>query len=141
MDPTILLLVALLAVMVIFMIRNSRKRAKDAEEMKTKLVPGVDLMTSSGIFGTVISIDEEDNKLVIESTPGTLLTIHRQAIARLIDPDEGVVAEQEPDAEEAAIDAADPEFGVRDEAHQAHVVEPVTVEETDVTKRDQKSND
>jgi preprotein translocase subunit YajC len=63
MDPTILLLVALLAVMVIFMIRNSRKRAKDAEEMKTKLVPGVDLMTSSGIFGTVLSIDEDNNKL------------------------------------------------------------------------------
>jgi preprotein translocase subunit YajC len=140
MDPTILLLVALLAVMVIFMIRNSRKRAKDAEEMKTKLVPGVDLMTSSGIFGTVLSIDEDNNKLVIESTPGTQLTIHRQAIARLIDPNEGVVAEEEPDAEEAAISAADPEFGVRDEAHQAHV-EPVTVDETDATKRDQKSND
>lgn len=139
MDPTILLLVALLAVMVIFMIRNSRKRAKDAEEMKTKLVPGVDLMTSSGIFGTVLSIDEENNKLVIESTPGTQLTIHRQAIARLIDPNEGVVAE-ESDAEEAAIDAADPEFGVRDEAHQPHV-EASGPAEGDDPKRDQKSND
>lgn len=114
MDPTIILLVLLLAVMVIFMFRNNKKRQRDAENMKNNLVPGAELMTGSGLFGTVVSIDEDENKVVIESTPGTLLTIHRQAIARLIDPSENAVATDEA---EPVVAAGSPEFGERDTAH------------------------
>ncbi|MBO0984000.1 preprotein translocase subunit YajC [Rathayibacter sp. SD072] len=122
MDPTIILLVLLLAVMIIFMFRNNKKRQRDAENMKNNLVPGVELMTGSGLFGTVVSIDEDANKIVIESTPGTLLTIHRQAIARLIDPSENVVATDEDDT----VDGAAPAFGERDAAHQGDpLVDPI----------------
>ena len=116
MDPTIILLVLLLAVMIIFMFRNNKKRQREAEKMKTGLVPGVELMTGSGLFGTVVSVDEDENKIVIESTPGTLLTIHRQAVARLVDPAENAVVADE---DEAAIGPAaeSPAFGERDVAH------------------------
>ncbi|NQX06719.1 preprotein translocase subunit YajC [Rathayibacter sp. VKM Ac-2856] len=116
MDPTIILLVLLLAVMIIFMFRNNKKRQREAEKMKTGLVPGVELMTGSGLFGTVVSVDEDENKIVIESTPGTLLTIHRQAVARLVDPAENAVVADE---DEAAIAPAaeSPAFGERDVAH------------------------
>ncbi|KZX21275.1 preprotein translocase subunit YajC [Rathayibacter tanaceti] len=124
MDPTIILLVLLLAVMIIFMFRNNKKRQRDAESMKNNLVPGVELMTGSGLFGTVVSIDEEANKIVIESTPGTLLTIHRQAIARLIDPSENEVVTDEDAAEPDAL-AESPEFGERDAAHRDPLVDPV----------------
>ena len=124
MDPTILLLVLLLAVMIIFMFRNNKKRQRDAEKMKSGLVPGVELMTGSGLFGTVVSIDDE-NKIVIESTPGTLLTIHRQAIARLIDPTENAVVADEDEAESVAA-VESPAFGERDAAHTSDpLVDPV----------------
>ncbi|KQQ11141.1 MULTISPECIES: preprotein translocase subunit YajC [Rathayibacter] len=124
MDPTIILLVLLLAVMIIFMFRNNKKRQRDAENMKNNLVPGVELMTGSGLFGTVVSIDDDANKIVIESTPGTLLTIHRQAIARLIDPSENEVAADED--ETVAVDGTAPAFGERDAAHQADpLVDPI----------------
>lgn len=122
MDPTIILLVLLLVVMIIFMFRNNKKRQRDAESMKNNLVPGVELMTGSGLFGTVVSIDDEANKIVIESTPGTLLTIHRQAIARLIDPSENVATEAEV---EPLTATASPEFGERDAAHHDPLVDPV----------------
>lgn len=123
MDPTIILLVLLLAVMIIFMFRNNKKRQRDAEKMKSGLVPGVELMTGSGLFGTVVSIDDDENKIVIESTPGTLLTIHRQAIARLIDPTENAVVADEAESV-AAVES--PAFGERDAAHTADpLVDPV----------------
>ncbi|MDY0912075.1 preprotein translocase subunit YajC [Rathayibacter festucae] len=127
MDPTIILLVLLLAVMIIFMFRNNKKRQRDAEKMKSGLVPGVELMTGSGLFGTVVSIDDDENKIVIESTPGTLLTIHRQAIARLIDPTENaVVADEDEDEAETVTAVESPAFGERDAAHTADpLVDPV----------------
>ena len=125
MDPTIILLVLLLAVMIIFMFRNNKKRQRDAESMKNNLQPGVELMTGSGLFGTVVSIDDEANKIVIESTPGTLLTIHRQAIARLIDPTENAVVADDDEAESVAA-VESPAFGERDAAHTSDpLVDPI----------------
>ncbi|QHC58473.1 preprotein translocase subunit YajC [Rathayibacter sp. VKM Ac-2760] len=125
MDPTIILLVLLLAVMIIFMFRNNKKRQREAEKMKSGLVPGVELMTGSGLFGTVVSIDDDENKIIIESTPGTLLTIHRQAIARLIDPTENAVVADEDEAEVVPATES-PAFGERDVAHKSDpLVDPV----------------
>ncbi|MFC5501704.1 preprotein translocase subunit YajC [Lysinimonas soli] len=111
-------LVVVLAVMVIFMFRNSRKRKREAEELKSKFVPGAEVMTQHGIYGTLISIDEEKNEAVIETTPGTKLRVHRQTISRVIDP---VEAEQdvieEPAApevnEDHAVQAGEPQYGER----------------------------
>ena len=50
-----------------------------------EVVPGAKVMTNFGVFGTILSIDEEENQVQLESTPGTVLTVHRQTIARVID--------------------------------------------------------
>ena len=91
-DPLTIGLFALLAVMIFFMFRNSRKRRRDAEEMQSKLQPGAEVMTQHGIYGTLISIDEEKNEAVIETMPGTRLRVHRQTVARVIEP---TVAEED----------------------------------------------
>jgi len=124
-DPTLLLLGGLLVVMIFFTWRSSRKRRADAEEMQSKLQPGAEVMTQHGIFGTLISIDDDSNEAVIESTPGTQLRVHRQTISRVVEPEVEDVdddADDELDAAdadaadaavEAADDAAEPEFGER----------------------------
>src|ERR1700755_2547276 len=81
-------LVAVLAIMVIFMVRNSRKRKRDAEELKNKFVPGAEVMTQHGIYGTLVSVDDEKNEAIIETTPGARLRVHRQTIARVVEPTE-----------------------------------------------------
>ncbi|HWH26159.1 MAG TPA: preprotein translocase subunit YajC [Pseudolysinimonas sp.] len=117
-DPITIGLFALIAVMIFFMFRNSRKRKADAEDMQKKLVPGADVMTQSGIFGTLVSINDDTNEAFIETTPGNVLRVHRQTLAKVVEP-EPIVSEEatEPAGIElntdSAIPATDPEFGER----------------------------
>jgi preprotein translocase subunit YajC len=85
MDPFTLMMVAVLALMVVFMIRNSRKQKADREALVAKVVKGANVMTTSGIFGTIVSIDAEENQIVLETTPGTKLRIHRQAVTTIVE--------------------------------------------------------
>jgi len=85
MDPFTLMMVAVLALMVVFMIRNSRKQKADREALIAKVVKGANVMTASGIFGTIVSIDIEENEVVLETTPGTKLRVHRQAISTVVE--------------------------------------------------------
>jgi preprotein translocase subunit YajC len=122
LDSNLLLnvgLFALLAVVIIFMFRNSRKRRRDMEELQEKMVPGAEVMTQTGIFGTLISIDDETNQAIIETTPGTKLRVHRQVLARVVEPEMDVPAddaEAEPRRMQLNEDNAisnDPQYGER----------------------------
>jgi preprotein translocase subunit YajC len=123
-DPTLLLLGGLLVVMIFFTWRSSRKRKADAEEMQSKLQPGAEVMTQHGIFGTLISIADEKNEAIIETTPGTRLRVHRQTVSRVIEPeleplDDEVIddadVETSVEADDTPSDSTEPEFGERTE--------------------------
>ncbi|CAN5582319.1 hypothetical protein BH09ACT4_BH09ACT4_05320 [soil metagenome] len=109
-DPLTIGLFVLLAVVIIFMFRSSRKRRADAEKLQSTMVPGVEVMTQHGIYGTLVSLDEDKNEAIIETTPGTKLRVHRQTLARVVEPEQVVTDEQEMEAEAGVID---PEFGER----------------------------
>lgn len=113
MDPLTLIMLAVLALLVFFMFRNSRKRQKDTAALQSKMVAGAKVMTNFGLFGTIVSIDEEENKVALEIAPGTIVEIHRQTIARVVEP----VADDEESADVVAGDSAssldEPEFGER----------------------------
>jgi len=85
-------MIAVLALMVVFMFRNSRKQKADREALQSKIVTGAPIMTTSGIFGTVLSVDDDQNEVVIESLPGTKFRLHRQAIASVVEPKADVAA-------------------------------------------------
>jgi len=126
-------LLVVLAVLVFFMFRNSRKRKAQVEEMKAKLVPGADIMTNFGLFGTLISVNEITNEAEVEISPGTVVRVHRQTIAKVVTPVEGGVidgdaprsveeaieranreeAEREAQAKQSEILSAEPEYGER----------------------------
>lgn len=123
-DFTLILLAGLLVVMIFFTWRSSRKRKADAEEMQTKLQPGAEVMTQHGIFGTLISLDDEKNEAIIETTPGTRLRVHRQTVSRVIEPelepiDDEVVDEADVETsvevDDTPTDTTEPEFGERTE--------------------------
>ncbi len=125
MDPTLILLVVALGAFIVFQVFQGRKRKRETEERQTKFVPGVEVMTNYGLYGTILTMDEETNVVEIESTPGTVLKIHRQTILKVADY--AVVAEPEEATdvleldEPAVIDepvadgsrAVAPEFGER----------------------------
>jgi len=119
-DPTLILIAVALAVFVFFQFRSSRKRTKETRQ--AAIAPGVEIMTNYGLYGTVLSIDEDTNMALIETTPGTVLKIHRQTILKAVE-------EETPDVSDAVADEAtepvtrlnednsivvgDPEFGER----------------------------
>jgi preprotein translocase subunit YajC len=120
LDITTILMLGVLAVLVFFMFRNGRKRKKDQETLQSTMVPGADVMTNFGLYGTIVSIDDVENKVALEIAPGTVVNIHRQTIARVVEPTvvEPTVVEPEdaPVAElnqDHATVMGEPEFGQR----------------------------
>ena len=136
MDPTLILLVVALGAFIVFQVFQGRKRKRETEERQTNFVPGVEIMTNSGLYGTILTRDEETNVVEIESTPGTVLRIHRQTILKVADY--AVVAEPEEATdilesdEPAVIDppvadgsrADAPEFGERVEPEATPAEQP-----------------
>lgn len=92
-DPLLLVMGVLLAVFIFFQFRTSKKRKAEQANLQTKMVPGTEVMTQFGLYGTIISIDDEKNEALIETTPGTVLRLHRQTILKVVE-DETV---EEPD--------------------------------------------
>ena len=114
-DPLSLALIAIAAVLIVFMFISSRRRRRDAEATRAKIVPGAEVMTSQGIYGTLVSVDEEKNEAIIETTPGTRLRVHSQTIAKVVDetvPDEAV---EEAEILESTGAISDPEIDITDE--------------------------
>ncbi|TFB53777.1 preprotein translocase subunit YajC [Cryobacterium sp. Sr3] len=115
MDPLTLVMLAVLAALVFFMFRNSRKRQKDLAALQAQMVVGAEVMTNFGMYGTILAIDEEANKVALEIAPGTVVQLHRQTIARVVEP---VVAEPEDEGvaelnQGSATVMGEPDFGQR----------------------------
>jgi preprotein translocase subunit YajC len=99
-----------LGVLVFFMFRNSRNRKREQEELQAKMVPGVEIMTNFGMFGTLLSIDEFSNVAEIETSPGVSVRVHRQTIAKIVPETDG----SEPRSVEEAMERANREAEERD---------------------------
>jgi len=106
-DPLTIIMLVVLAGLIFLMFRNSRKRQNEARQLQSKVQAGAKVMTNFGVFGTILSIDEDENQVLLETSPGTVLTVHRQTIARVVEP---VAA---PDATEVASADGEPEYGER----------------------------
>ena len=127
MDPMLIIIAIALAAFVFFQFRNSRKRQRETAERQTQMVPGVEIMTNYGLYGTILSVDEDTNVALIETTPGTVLKIHRQTILKVVEPEEPAALDDAASttAEAGALDApaaAEPEFGERTDAAAAEPV-------------------
>jgi preprotein translocase subunit YajC len=101
MDPLTIGMLVILAVLIFFMFRNTRKRKAQQEELQNKIVPGAEIMTNFGLFGTLKSIDELSNVAEVETSPGNIVRVHRQTIAKVVTADE----QGDPDAPRSVEEA------------------------------------
>jgi preprotein translocase subunit YajC len=83
--PILLIFVA----MYFLMIRPQQKRARAQKDLLESLEVGDEVLTVGGMFGTIV--DEDDESLTVEVSPGTRIRMVRNAIARKLvyDEDEG----------------------------------------------------
>ncbi len=64
--------------MILFMVLSNKKRKKQADELQGSIAVGASVMLTSGVYGKVISVDSD--RIVIESTPGTKLSVNKLAV-------------------------------------------------------------
>ncbi|MBQ8358919.1 MAG: preprotein translocase subunit YajC [Oscillospiraceae bacterium] len=63
---SIIMIVAMIAVFYFLMIRPENKRKKEAEQMRSAVKTGDEIVTIGGIIGTVVSV--KDDKFVMETS-------------------------------------------------------------------------
>ena len=63
---SLIMIVAMIAVFYFLMIRPENKRKKEAEQMRSAVKTGDEIVTIGGIIGTVVNV--KDEKLVIETS-------------------------------------------------------------------------
>jgi preprotein translocase subunit YajC len=73
--PIILIVVLF---MLVYMTMSRRSRAKRAQQQQNDLVPGSRARTTSGMYGTVSSIEGDD--VVLEVAPGVNIRMMRRAV-------------------------------------------------------------
>ncbi|MBG6224875.1 preprotein translocase subunit YajC [Arthrobacter sp. CAN_A2] len=88
-----LLLPLALAFLIFTMFRRQRKAQQQVKDMRTQMEPGTEVMTQFGLFGTIVSIDQENNKAVLELSPGTLATVHTQALSKVVQQEPALATE------------------------------------------------
>ncbi|GAB2447117.1 preprotein translocase subunit YajC [Conyzicola lurida] len=141
MNDTILniALVIVLALFVFYAFRNSRKNKAKQAELKSQIVPGVEVMTNFGLFGTLLSIDEASNVAEIETSPGNVVRVHRQTLAKVV-TEADAVAGGEPRSVEEAMEIANREAEAREKAANpefGELAEPVVADKDEVVVVDE----
>ncbi|MEV7637241.1 preprotein translocase subunit YajC [Pseudarthrobacter enclensis] len=81
-----ILLFVMLGVFIFMMFRRNKKTQQQQAELQSKFGPGVEVMTSFGLFGRIVDMDEAENKVILELSPGNLATVHRQAVTKIVEP-------------------------------------------------------
>jgi len=99
---------------IVFMIYSGRRNRKRQADLRSTIVPGVDIMTNFGLFGKLISIDEVTNVAEVETTPGTIIKVHRQTLSKVVTPEE--IDSDAPKSVEEAMDRANREQEEREAA-------------------------
>ncbi|MFC9353034.1 preprotein translocase subunit YajC [Arthrobacter sp. NPDC057013] len=100
-----ILLFVMLGVFIFMMFRRNKKTQQQQAQLQSQFAPGVEVMTSFGLFGRIVSIDDTENKVVLELSPGHLATVHRQAVTKIVEP--AVEAQAVPD-DASALTAEEP---------------------------------
>jgi preprotein translocase subunit YajC len=95
--PQLIIIVAMFALLWLFVIRPQRRRAQVHRELLTTVNVGDEVLTIGGLYGNVIAIDEDDD-LRLEIAPGTQVRVARRAVAAVVPPEEETLALEEGDA-------------------------------------------
>jgi preprotein translocase subunit YajC len=96
---TLILLVAMFALLWLLLIRPQRQRQRQQQQLLGSVEPGDEILTVGGLYGIVQEIDDEDD-LIVEIADGIHVRIARRAIGGVVKPEEEGDEPEETDAAE-----------------------------------------
>jgi preprotein translocase subunit YajC len=83
----LLVIVVLFGLFYFVMIRPQRNKQRQAQQMQRQVMPGQQVRTTSGMYATVVTAD--DNDVVLEIAPGVQARFLRRAVMEVIPEDDG----------------------------------------------------
>jgi preprotein translocase subunit YajC len=114
---SLLFFAVILVAFYFLIIRPQRNRARQAAQLQARLVPGVEIMTTAGMFGRVTEV--LDDGVVLEISPGVQVRFAKAAVGRIVDTE----AADDVDADDAddsdAEDTVAGESAATDATHDA----------------------
>jgi preprotein translocase subunit YajC len=87
-NPLGFLILLLPVALLYFMFRSQKRRAVQQQSLQQAAQVGDEILTTSGIFGTIVDEDEDEGTVVVEIAPGTKITMVRAGISRRVTEDE-----------------------------------------------------
>jgi preprotein translocase subunit YajC len=96
---TLLPILLIGVVFYLLIMRPARNRQRKQAEMMSALAPGTRVMTTAGVYGTLVALDDEDAE--IEVAPGVVIRVVKAAIGKVIEP-EPAPSDATPPGEESA---------------------------------------
>ena len=96
----LLIPVLLLGVFYFLLIRPQQRRAKEQQALIRSVEEGDEIVMTSGIIGTIVAIDDEDDTLTVEIAPGTQVRILRAGVGRLLTADDEDYDDEDYDEDE-----------------------------------------
>ena len=76
----IIMLVVMVVIFYFFMIRPQNKKQKEIMNFRNSLSAGQEVVTIGGIYGTIKSVNEADNTVVLEIATGVKITVAKEGI-------------------------------------------------------------
>lgn len=73
--PMLVMMVAIFAIMWLFMIRPQQKKQKKIREFQNALKEGDKVVTGGGVYGTVKRVNAQENTIDIEVARGVVITV------------------------------------------------------------------
>ena len=70
------------------LIRPQQKRAKAQQALVRSVEVGDEVITTAGVYGTIVDIDDETDVITLEIAPGTQIRMVRAGIGRRITEDD-----------------------------------------------------
>lgn len=102
MDAIVLLiLLAVLALPLLFSARKQRRQMREAQELQNSLVVGDRVMTTSGMYGTVTDLGDET--LELEIAPDIYTTWLKAAIRKRVEDEELEDLDEDEDLDEGEV--------------------------------------
>lgn len=101
----LLLMAFMVIVMIILPASRARKAKRELEARQSLMLPGTRVMTNFGLYGTIVSLDKEENLAQLEIAPGTVVSVHALTVTTLLDEKQEQAPAEAGDQEPSQKDA------------------------------------
>lgn len=102
---TFLPLIVIVGAFYFFLIRPQRNKQRQQLQMQKNLEPGTRVITTSGMYATVVEVNEDG--VVLEIVPGVEAQFVAQAIMRVLEEDTEETDDEQAEDEQAEDEQAD----------------------------------